>query len=431
MADLGTGFTLISSLVTGINNSADRVRFNKRICQTLARKCRWIEQLLKQGSLGSSANPALEGLEDLLARCDEDLKKFAGTGFLMRVLRSSGVADICNHHITELDDWLTRIQDASSLASTERDGSLDVAGNHDSGYDEEAGDDEDEEEALRFELKVSQNQDDAKKALLSLPPSPRLLSRAIVNPDHLSTDRESVGKFPCGIIYRGTYNGVAVYIREVNANIPNATLAIIRKGIMLAQCLSDCPNIVPIYGFCGQRMIITAMPANGPLNEYVDRMSTIQKVTIARKIADTLVFMHDIATGRKSVVHRDIRAANVWLSDDLEPMLTGFELCKGDGDQTGYQPDIDEAYKAWWSPERLQGYGTSPQSDVYAFGVLMYEISTGREPTAGADFAAEEDGRLCMEYTALMKRCLLPRFNSRPKIDNVMEDLLAIERILQ
>ncbi|KAF9955106.1 hypothetical protein BGZ72_004016 [Mortierella alpina] len=429
MADVGTGFTIISSLVTGINNSADRVRFNKRICQTLARKCRWIEQLLKQGSLGSSANPALEGLEDLLAKCDEDLKKFAGTGFLMRIIRSSGVADICNLHIAELDDWMARIQDASSLARIDRDDSREGNGNHDNSYDGE--DEAEEEEALRFELKVSQNQDDARNALLSLPPSPRLVHRAIVDPDHLLTERVAVGKFPCGIIYQGTYNGAAVYIREVNSNIPNAALAVIRKGIMLAQCLSDCPNIVPIYGFCGQRMIITAMPANGPLNEYIGRLTTIQKVIIARKIADTLVFMHDIAAGRKSVVHRDIRAANVLLSDELEPMLTGFELCKGDGDQTGYQPDMDEVYKAWWSPERLQEYGTSPQSDVYAFGVLMYEISTGKEPTAGADLAAEEDGRLCTEYTALMKRCLLPRFNARPKIDMVMEDLLAIERLLQ
>ncbi|KAF9290605.1 hypothetical protein BGZ68_006597 [Mortierella alpina] len=430
MADVGTGFTIISSLVTGINNSADRVRFNKRICQTLARKCRWIEQPLKQGSLGSSINPALEGLEDLLAKCDEDLKKFAGSGFLMRILRSSGVADICNHHIAELDDWLTRIQDAGSRASTDRDDSVDGGGNHDNSSDDEE-DEEEDEEALRFELKVSQNQDDARKALLSLPPSPRVLHRAIVDPDHLSTDRVAVGKFPCGIIYRGTYNGATVYIREVDANIPEAALVIFRKGIMLAQCLSDCPNIVPTYGFCGQRMIITAMPANGPLNEYIGRLNTIQKVTISRKIADSLLFMHDIAAGRKRVVHRDIRAANILLSDKLEPMLTGFELCKGDGDQTGYQPDMDEAYKAWWSPERLEGYGTSPESDVYAFGVLLYEISTGKEPTAGTDFAAEEDGRLCMEYTALMKRCLLPRFNARPKIDRIMEDLLAIERVLQ
>ncbi|CAO3571081.1 unnamed protein product [Mortierella alpina] len=429
MADLGTGFTIISSLVTGINNSADRVRFNKRICQTLARKCRWIEQLLKQSNLGTSANPALKGLQDLLAKCDEDLKKFAGTGSLMRVLRSSGVAEICNHHIAELDDWLTRIQDTSSLASTQRDSSFDDIEKHDSGYGGQ--DEDDEDEALRFELKVSQNQDDAKKALLSLPPSPRLLQRAIVDPDHLTTDRVAVGKFPCGIIYRGTYNGVAVYIREVDAKISNAGLAIFRNGIMLAQCLSDCPNIVPIYGFCGQRMIVTALPAEGPLNENINRLNTIQKVTIARKIADALLFMHDIATGRKSVVHRDIRAANVLLSADLEPMLTGFELCKGDGDQTGYQPDMDEAVKAWWSPERLEGYGTSPESDVYAFGVLLYEISTGKEPEAGADFAAEEDGKLCMEYTALMTRCLLPRFNSRPKINGVMEDLLTIERILQ
>ncbi|KAF9086264.1 hypothetical protein BGX27_003229, partial [Mortierella sp. AM989] len=86
----------------------------------------------------------------------------------------------------------------------------------------------------------------------------------------------------------------------------------------------------------------------------------------------------------------DIRAANVLLSDKLEPILTEFEMCKGDGDLTGFHVDIETSIQRWWSHDRLNDCGTSPESDVYSFGVLLYEISTGREPEYGADLVALE-----------------------------------------
>ncbi|KAG0352753.1 hypothetical protein BGZ54_002594 [Gamsiella multidivaricata] len=127
-------------------------------------------------------------------------------------------------------------------------------------------------------------------------------------------------------------------------------------------------------------------------------LTSLEKITIARKVADALVYMHDIKVDAKRVMHRDIRVANVLLTDKLEPMLTGFELCKEEG-----------------------------QTDVCSFGVLMYEISTGKEPELSADLVGLEGNRICAEYTALMQKCLQRRNNARPKIDKVYEELLSIE----
>ena len=112
-------------------------------------------------------------------------------------------------------------------------------------------------------------------------------------------------------------------------------------------------------------------------------------------------------------------------------MITGFEMCKEDGDLTGYRPQADEGIKKWWSPERLYCLGTSPVSDVYSFGVLMYEISAGKEPEEGEDLVVAEGNRICAEYTALMAKCLQRHYNARPTIDKVTEELLSIETILQ
>ncbi|KAG0198332.1 hypothetical protein BGX28_008245 [Mortierella sp. GBA30] len=422
MAALSTALPIVSSLVTTITSSVSRVKFNKRICERLARKCQWLEELLNNGDLGAPSDPALKQLIGLLTVCDKDLKKFASFGFLMRIIRSGGIPEICEEHMTELDDWKSRIRDRSATKVKQ-----------DAAEPAEDEDEFDQEDAMRYEIKVSRNQEDARNALLSQPAPPRLIERAIVNPDYLSTEREQVGTFPFGTIYRGTYSGEAVYIRELRSDIPDAAIANIRAGILLAQCLSDCGNIVSIYGFCGNRTIVTGMPANGPLSEYKSELTTVQRVTIARKVADALVFMFDITAeaGRKRVVHRDIRAANVLLSDTLEPMLTGFEMCKGDGDLTGFRPDVEDSLKRWWPRERLSDCGTFPESDVYSFGVLMYEISTGREPEEGADLVALEGSRICAEYTALMAKCLQHHGNARPKIDRVMEELLTIETNLE
>ncbi|KAG0352752.1 hypothetical protein BGZ54_002593, partial [Gamsiella multidivaricata] len=264
MADPTAIISIISSLVAGIDSSVSRVKFNKRICGRLARKCRWIEKRLESGDLGSPDDLALVALKELLEECAKDLKKFAGSGFLMRIIRSGGIPEICEIHMGELDDWVGRAQKTSLKAKDDTDSDPD--------------DDEfDQDDAMRYDIKVSNNQHDARKVFLSTLAPPRLQERAIVNPDHLGQDRELVGTFLFGNIYRGTYKGDAVYIREIGSDIHEGYIKNIKDGILLAQCLSDCSNIVRIYGFCGDRTIVTAMPANGPLNEYPGKLTSLEK----------------------------------------------------------------------------------------------------------------------------------------------------------
>ncbi|KAF9958574.1 hypothetical protein BGZ72_000153 [Mortierella alpina] len=437
MNEVASGVATVSTLVSSIINSSNRVRVNKIQCQELARECKWLRDRLQSGNLSAADGPTVEAIKDLLVQCDKDMKKFAGIGFLMRTIRSGGVSEICVLRMEALDRWRERIEgpmpNPVNLACIDRD---DVSMGGDDGPNSE--EEKDMEESIQFLCDVDQNQEDAINALSHKPVfDSELVQRAIVAPESLIIGRESVGKFPFGEVYVGTYKGREVYIREISKDTPQAVVKTIKAGIMLAQCLSSCQAIVPIHGFCGERQIVTDKPARGPLSQYRGILTTKQKVAMARKVADGLVFMHDIATneGRKRVVHRDIRAANVMLSDDLEPMLTGFEMCKGDGHATGYFPDTDDSYKKWWPPERLSGFGSSPASDVYSFGVLMYEISTGNEPEPGVKLVEHdynrlvelENNRLCAEYTALIDRCMQTHYNARPKMDEVMEELLTIE----
>ncbi|KAF9102205.1 hypothetical protein BGX27_011128 [Mortierella sp. AM989] len=436
MNDISTSLMIVSSLVTTISSSISHVKLNKRICGKLARKCEWLNELLENGELGSPTNPALKQLIKVLEACDKDLKKFASSGILLRIISKGGIPEICDRHVEELDEWVNRIRDTASATISQNTAGLseDEDEDEDGDKSEDKDEDEDEEEenrdAERYRLMVTRNREDAGKAFISRSVPRQLRDLVCVNPDSLKIERQQIGTFPFGIIYRGTYNEKAVYIRELHSDISGEALENIRAGIILAKCLSDCDNIVPIYGICGDRMIVTAMPANGPLSEYTGELTTLQKISIAIDIADALVFMHDIeaeAEGRRRrIIHRDIRAANILLTDTLKPMLTGFEMCKGDGDLTGTRPDVDESFKRWWPRERLRDCGTFPESDVYSFGILMYEISTGREPEEGADPVALERSTISAEYNALMRKCLEGRGNARPKIDKVMDELQNI-----
>lgn len=196
----------------------------------------------------------------------------------------------------------------------------------------------------------------------------------------------------------------------------------------------DSPTLLPVLGICQGRMIVTETTTYGPLSKVIIK-NTVQKVEISRKVADAIMGLHDVdvEVGKKGVVHRDIRAANILIDkgegEKLEPKITGFDMCKRDNTGTGDYPEIEEQYRKWWGPERIPS-STQPKSDVYSFGVLMYEISTGREPQDG-DLVEMESEQISAEYTALMKRCLNGRhLSASPTMDEVAHELHSIENAL-
>ncbi|KAG0369410.1 kinase-like domain-containing protein [Gamsiella multidivaricata] len=405
MADITSA---VANLVASISSAAGRTRVNKRSCFYLALRCNYVLERLENGELGSPTDPKLKGLVATLEACRNDLTKFTGLGFLMRLIKSGEIPLICDMHAENLDWWLATVPERMSDAEL---------------LDEDLG-------AIRLEEGVSRNQDEGRAILRSDMPS-RISKVLIVDPGKLEIGGE-VGKFPFGTIYMGTYDDKPVYVREVGKEFAGAHLDLIMTSIRLSRCLADCQNILHVHGISEGFRIVTNATTHGPLSEFFIKDAP-QKVAIARKVADAIMAMHDITAGRECVIHRDIRAANVLINKsqdgDLEPKITGFEMCKQSTSRTGQYPEIEESYRRWWSPERTSKYGTSTKSDVYSFGVLMYEISTGKEPGDG-DLVKMEGMRICAEYTALMERCLDDHYDARPKMDQVVQELLSIENIL-
>jgi serine/threonine protein kinase len=140
-------------------------------------------------------------------------------------------------------------------------------------------------------------------------------------------------------------------------------------------------NIVPAldYGnYEGVPYIVMAFLPGGTLKDKTGRPMPYQEAAaLLAPVARALEYAH-----RRNVIHRDVKPANILITEDGEPMLTDFGIAKIlEIDQstqitaTGTSTGTPE----YMAPEQWQGEAV-PQSDMYALGVIFYELVTARKP---------------------------------------------------
>lgn len=106
--------------------------------------------------------------------------------------------------------------------------------------------------------------------------------------------------------------------------------------------------------------------------------------TVARlmaKVARAVQYLHD-----RGVWHRDLKPPNVLLTDDGEPQVADFGVAKWvDGEDPSTQAGVLLGTYSYMAPEMFQNgsRGSGPAADVWAMGVMLYELLAGRRPFAG------------------------------------------------
>ncbi len=86
------------------------------------------------------------------------------------------------------------------------------------------------------------------------------------------------------------------------------------------------------------------------------------------------------AAHAQGLVHRDIKPANILLTEEGDPKLADFGIASSKGGEKFTATGQAIGSPHYISPEQATGAGTSPRSDVYALGVVLYELLTGRPP---------------------------------------------------
>lgn len=155
------------------------------------------------------------------------------------------------------------------------------------------------------------------------------------------------------------------------------------------------PNIVTVYGIeqiDDVHLIAMQLVDGEPLGELVPRdgMPMGRFFDLAIAMADAIAAAHE-----RGVTHRDLKPSNVMVGSDGRPLILDFGLAKFSSVDPTLDSDTGEATRhlteegtvlgtvSYMSPEQAEGRSVDTRSDIFSFGVMLYEMATGQQPFKG------------------------------------------------
>ncbi len=200
---------------------------------------------------------------------------------------------------------------------------------------------------------------------------------------------EEIGRGGFAIVHlaRDTQLGREVALKELRPVLLNDD-DWVRRFQREAQAIArlDHPRIVPIYDVfeADQRLFLVMRLVNGPgLDQLISSRAQVpwpETTDIISAIAEGLDYAHS-----RNILHRDLKPGNILIDIDRGPMLTDFGLAKLIGDNSASLSASGTVVGTphYIAPEVWEGKGSSPQSDIYALGCVLFELLTGGKLFSG------------------------------------------------
>ena len=238
-----------------------------------------------------------------------------------------------------------------------------------------------------------------------------------------------LGKGGMGEVYRADDltlgQAVALKFLPDEAARDEGLLERFRNEVRIARRVSH-PNVCRVYdvGDVDGQTFFTMEYVDGEdlasLLRRIGRLPPDKALDIARQLCAGLAAAHT-----KGVLHRDLKPANIMLDGRGQVVITDFGLAGVADDIRG--PEVRSGTPAYMSPEQLTGKEVSTRSDIYALGLVLYEVFTGKRAFAesaakllhaGGDRTPSRPSSVVKDLDPIVEkvilRCLETEPSSRP-----------------
>ncbi|KAH7862995.1 hypothetical protein Vadar_011932 [Vaccinium darrowii] len=226
-----------------------------------------------------------------------------------------------------------------------------------------------------------------------------------------------IGKGGYAEVYKGRLrDGQLVAIKRLTRGLPEDRIGdfLSELGVMAHV---NHPNTAKLIGFGveGGTYLVLELSSHGSLASLLHRGSKGRldwgiRYKVALGTAEGLLYLHEGC--RRRIIHRDIKSANILLTENFEPQICDFGLAKWLPEQwTHHTVTKFEGTFGYLAPEYLMHGILDEKTDVFAFGVLLLEIISGRR---ALDYSRQS--------LAIWAKPLLKKNNIRELVDPSLGD---------
>ena len=234
-------------------------------------------------------------------------------------------------------------------------------------------------------------------------------------------------------VYLATWKGRSVVVKQLRltGEAPLSRDECLREATLLHQ--SSHPNVVGLHGISDKSTeywLVLEHVAQGALNQLLKGPQELpwdMRLDMAKDMASGLGYLHG-----KNILHRDIKSPNILIDENHRAKLADFGLAKPE-DQMRTQTNAQGTW-LWCAPEVLDARKFSKHSDVYAVGMVYWELSSRETPfkqllIARVPQAISEGKRPEMPkntpalFAMLIRNCWQQQADTRPLCPEILDCL--------
>lgn len=212
------------------------------------------------------------------------------------------------------------------------------------------------------------------------------------------SNNSKIGAGGFGSVYKGVLvNGREIAVKRLSRVSDQGEEEFKNEAVLLAKLQHR--NLVRLLGFCltgEERLLVYEFVPNHSLNHFLfdprkqGQLDWPTRFKIIGGIARGMLYLHE--DSRLRIIHRDLKASNILLDEDMNPKIADFGMARIFGaDQTHDETKKVAGTHGYMAPEYVTKGQYSTKSDVFSFGILVFEIITGKKNSSFHQTGLAED----------------------------------------